>query len=193
MGKPREKEPTLDEKYSLPDLQEVKCPRCETGTIEVNRTLHQLPDKEEILILLMECNSCSFSRNDVIPLHSAFQPGIYTLHITDGDLTAKIFRSPTGVITLPEADFEIEPGSAAEYLITNVEGILNRMIQWSKVMLKQYSEHEQEYQKIQSTLNILMECLDGTKNFHLILSDKEGGSYVLTTNESTLYIESISN
>ena len=193
MGKPREKEPTLDEKYSLPDLQEVKCPRCETGTIEVNRTLHQLPDKEEILILLMECNSCSFSRNDVIPLHSAFQPGIYTLHITDGDLTAKIFRSPTGVITLPEADFEIEPGSAAEYLITNVEGILNRMIQWSKVMLKQYSEHEQEYQKIQSTLNILMECLDGTKNFHLILSDKEGGSYVLTTNESTLHIESISN
>jgi ZPR1-related zinc finger protein len=192
MGKPREKEPTIDEKYSLPELQEVKCPRCKNGIIKVNRTLHQLPDKEEILILLLECDSCTFSRSDVIPLHSAFQPGIYTLYITDGDLTAKIFRSPTGIITLPEADFEIEPGSAAEYLITNVEGILNRMIQWSKVMLGQYHEAEKEYKKIQSTLNILTECVNGSKNFHLILTDKEGGSYVLSTNESTLQFQPLS-
>ncbi len=192
MGKPREKEPTIDEKYSLPELQEVKCPLCKTGTVKVNRTLHTLPDEEEILILLMECESCSFSRNDVIPLHSAFQPAIYTLHITDGDLTGKIFRSPTGIITLPEADFEIEPGSAAEYLITNVEGILNRMMRWAKLMLSQYTEDEQEYQKVQSTLNTLTECLNGAKEFHLSLTDKEGGSYVLTTNEASLHIEPLS-
>ncbi|TFG20295.1 MAG: ZPR1 zinc finger domain-containing protein [Promethearchaeota archaeon] len=191
MGKPREKEPTIDEKYSLPKLQEVTCPHCKKGIIKVNRTLHTLPDKEEILIMLLECESCKFSRSDVIPLSSAFQPGIYTIHVTGGDLTAKIFRSPTGVILLPEADFEIEPGRSAEYLITNIEGILNRMIQWSKFMLKDFKEQENQYQKIQKTLEILTRCRNGTMDFTIILVDKEGGSYIIPSNESLLSFEAI--
>jgi len=191
MGKPREKEPTIDEKYSLPELQEVTCPHCKKGIIKVNRTLHTLPDKEEILIMLLECESCSFSRSDVIPLSSAFQPGIYTIHVTGGDLTAKIFRSPTGIISLPEADFEIEPGRSAEYLITNVEGILYRMINWTKFMLTDYAEHEKEHQKVQKTLEILTECRNGTMDFTIILTDKGGGSYVTTSKEDSLNFEAI--
>lgn len=191
MGNPREKEPTIDEKYSLPELQEVMCPHCKKGIIKVNRTLHTLPDKEEILIMLLECELCSFSRSDVIPLSSAFQPGIYTIRVTGGDLTAKIFRSPTGLISLPEADFEIEPGRAAEYLITNIEGILNRMIKWTKFMLSDYAEQEKEYQKVQKTLDILKLCRNGTMDFTLILTDKEGGSYVTTLNESSLSFEAV--
>jgi ZPR1 zinc finger protein len=186
MGNEREKEPTLEEKYSLPKLQEVPCPRCKTGKIQINRTLHKLPDNEEILILLMECDSCSFSRSDVIPLSTAFQPGTFTLNVKEGDLTAKIFRSPTGVITLPEADFEIEPGKSAEYLITNVEGILNRMIKWSNFMLDQYRKEEAQHKKIQETLNILTKCLDGTMNFTIVLTDTGGGSYISPSNENNL-------
>ena len=189
MGKLREKEPTLDEKYSLPKLQEVTCPHCKEGIIKVNRTLHKLPDKEEILILLMECEKCPFSRSDVIPLSSAFQPGIYTIRVTQGDLTAKIFRSPTGIISLPEADFEIEPGRSAEYMITNVEGILNRMINWSEFMLRDYAEHEKEYSKVQNTLEILTKCKNGTMNFTIILTDREGGSYITSSNEDSLSFE----
>ena len=189
MGKPRETKPSLDEKYSLPEIQTITCPRCKEGTIEMNRTLHKLPDGEEILILLMECNSCAFSRSDVIPLASAFQAGIYTLEIDDGDLTAKIFRSPSGIISLPEADFEIEPGQAAEYLITNVEGILNRMIRWSKVMLSQYDVKKLEHKKIESTIKILTECITGSRKFRLILKDNVGGSYISTANKESLHFE----
>lgn len=191
MGNSREKEPTIDEKYSLPKLQEVTCPHCKEGIVKVNRTLHKLPDQEEILILLMECEKCSFSRSDVIPLSSAFQPGIYTIHVTQGDLTAKIFRSPTGKISLPEADFEIEPGRSAEYMITNVEGILNRMMKWSKFMLRDYEEHEEEYPKVQKTLDILTKCKNGTMDFTIILTDKGGGSYVTTSKEDSLSFEAI--
>ena len=193
MGNPRETKPSLDEKYSLPEIQSITCPRCKEGIIDMNRTLHKLPDGEEILILLMECNSCAFSRSDVIPLVSAFQAGIYTLEIDDGDLTAKIFRSPSGIITLPEADFEIEPGQAAEYLITNVEGILNRMIRWSKVMLSQYDEKELEHKKVESTLKILTECITGGRKFHLILSDNVGGSYISTSNKESLHFQPFSS
>ncbi len=192
MGKPREKKSTIHEKYSLPEMQEVTCPRCKEGKIKINRTLHQLPDKEEILILLMECEKCSFRRSDVIPLSSAFQPGTYTLHVKEGDLTAKIFRSPTGIITLPEADFEIEPGRAAEYLITNVEGILNRMIKWTNFMLPQYSKDEHEYTKVKSTLDTLTKCKNGTLDFTLILTDDSGGSYIISSKEDTLHFDPIS-
>ena len=191
MGNLREKEPTLEEKYSLPKLQEVTCPNCKEGTIRVNRTLHRLPDKEEILILLMECEKCSFSRSDVIPLSTAFQSGTYILKIRDGDLTAKIFRSPTGIISLPEADFDIEPGRSAEYLITNVEGILNRMIKWTTFMLDQYTKKETEYKKVQETLDILTKCLNGSMDFTLILTDKGGGSYISPSEEKNLHFVSI--
>ncbi len=193
MGNPRETKPSIEDKYSLPEIQTIICPRCKKGTIEMNRTLHKLPDGEEILILLMECNSCAFSRSDVIPLASAFQAGTYTLQINDGDLTAKIFRSPSGIISLPEADFEIEPGQAAEYMITNVEGILNRMIRWSKVMLKQYEENESEYKKVDSTIKILTKCVTGSRKFHLILSDSVGGSYISTTNKESLQFDPLTS
>ena len=191
MGNKREKEPTVDEKYELPKLEEITCPSCKEGKIKITRTLHRLPDKEEILILLMECESCSFSRSDVIPLSTAFQPGIYTLQIKEGDLTTKIFRSPTGIIDLPEADMEIEPGRSAEYLITNVEGILNRMIKWAEFMLEQYSQHEKEYGKVQATLDVLTKCLNGTMDFTLILTDKGGGSYMSPSKEENLQFVAI--
>lgn len=189
MGKLRKAELPIDEKYNLPTLEEISCPVCEIGTIKITRTLHRLPDGEEILILLMECESCFFKRNDVIPLNTAFQPGKYTLHVMNGDLTAKIFRSPTGLINLPEADFEIEPGTAAEYFVTNVEGILNRMIQWTQVMLAQNEDQEHVEQKIRSTLKILSECKEGMKNFTLILTDLRGGSYISTANADQLEFE----
>ncbi|MBN2155153.1 MAG: ZPR1 zinc finger domain-containing protein [Candidatus Lokiarchaeota archaeon] len=193
MGKDWETKPSLEEKYSLPEIQDIPCPSCTKGILQISRNVHTLPDGEDILILLMECNACSFRRNDIIPLRSAFAPGTYSLTINDGDLTSKIFRSPTGVIELPEADFEIEPGASAEYWITNVEGILKRMIQFTNVMLTHASKDDANYQKIESTLEILLNCLQGTSPFHLILRDTIGGSYIASTKTDNLQFEPIKN
>ncbi|MHA1728941.1 MAG: hypothetical protein ACTSWY_09435, partial [Promethearchaeota archaeon] len=56
---------SISHDYELPEIEgEIKCPSCDSGTIEMKRTIHKLPDGDEILILLMECNNCTFKQND---------------------------------------------------------------------------------------------------------------------------------
>ncbi|MBD3351843.1 MAG: ZPR1 zinc finger domain-containing protein [Candidatus Lokiarchaeota archaeon] len=183
--------------YELPDITEkIHCPICKDGIIKINRTIHRLPDGEDILILLMECSNCSYQNRDVITLQTAFKPGQWILNVEDGDLSAKIFRSPEGTISIPEADMEIEPGSHANYMITTIEGILERMIKWAEYFYKSLEDDEdktidERRKKVEKTIEILKMCKAGTQKFKVVLTDKTGGSYITTTskNEKTLVFE----
>lgn len=182
MSKNNEKDKE-DGNYDFPELkQEIPCPICKEGVIKINRTVHTLPDGEDILILLMQCDSCNYQSRDVISLRSAFKPGIWTLKIMDGDLSHKIFRGPEGIIHLPEADFEIEPGTQSGYMVTTVEGILERMIKWTGYLIKTYKENPGQYhdelEKAVDTLNKLNLCKQGRLTFSLMIEDKAGGSYI---------------
>ena len=184
-----EKTADFESKYELPEITElISCPSCKEGKVQLKRTVHKLPDGEDILILLMECDNCTFMQNDILTLDTSFKPGTWDLYIeNEEDLTQKIFRSPDGHIFLPEANFEIEPGNNAGYLITNVEGIINRMIHWAKYMMDSYSSAEQNEKKITSeTLTTLNSCLSGKRSFHIILRDETGGSYISSSKKENL-------
>jgi ZPR1-related zinc finger protein len=187
--KDREKDIDFKFKYELPEITElIKCPSCKEGKVQLTRTVHKLPDGEDILIMLMECDNCSFQQNDVLTLDTSFKPGTWDLFIeNEEDLTQKIFRSPDGHIFLPEANFEIEPGSNSGYLITNVEGIINRMIHWANYMMDSYNPSEKNEKKITSeSLTTLNNCLLGKCSFHIILKDKSGGSYISSSKKEIL-------
>jgi ZPR1-related zinc finger protein len=169
-----------DGQYELPELTaEINCPSCKEGIIKINRTIHSLPDEEEILILLMECNKCKYQNRDIISLNTKFGPGSYTLRVEDGDLTPKIFKSPGAYIFLPEADFEIEPGNTSGYTVTNLEGLLERIIKWTEYMKKNYEiEKRPELKKVIDTLKKLKKMKKGDLPFSVVLTDNEGGSYI---------------
>ncbi|MHA1728258.1 MAG: hypothetical protein ACTSWY_05960, partial [Promethearchaeota archaeon] len=138
----------------------------------------------------MECNNCTFKQNDIISLNTSFGPGTYTLTIDNGDLTPKIFRGPNGHIFLPEAEFEIEHGDITDYLITNVEGILKRMIHWAEYMKSGCEKKNQsKFQKVTEVLGILNECLTKKRLFHIILKDTSGSSYISCQKEEMLKFE----
>lgn len=188
------KDKDIEDSYKLPKISEqIICPVCGKGKITMNRTMYTLPDKEEVLILLMECNNCSYLNRDVISLKTAFKPGIWTIKVVNKDFTFKILRGPTGFISLPEADFDIEPGSNASYMITTIDGILERMIKWASYLkISGESEGKQEteeYRKIVYVLNILNKCNNGEMDFHIILRDADGGSYVTTEPGHEQFVE----
>ncbi|MHA1341695.1 MAG: ZPR1 zinc finger domain-containing protein [Promethearchaeota archaeon] len=172
--------------YIFPDLEnKIKCPLCQKSFLNIHRTIHKLPDNEEILILLMECPTCAYKNRDIIPLVTAFKPAKWTLYIEDGDLTPKIFRGPEAYISIPELDIKLEPGTIANYLITNVEGLLDRMLNWSKFLLLEFQSKDlnkekksAELIKVENTIKMLNECITGKRKFHIILEDKFGGSYI---------------
>ena len=86
-----EKAKKTEEEFSF------KCPACKKGIMKVHKTTYDLPDKDKMLIIKFECNSCNYTKNDIIPLTTNFEPAILTLKVINKeDLRSKIYRSPTG-------------------------------------------------------------------------------------------------
>ncbi|HMF31571.1 MAG TPA: ZPR1 zinc finger domain-containing protein [Candidatus Lokiarchaeia archaeon] len=157
------------------DEEEILCPQCHQGHIHIAKTIYKLPLEEEtLLLLLITCDHCDLVQRDVLSLHSYVKPGTFTYHVTGGDLTAKIFRSPGSSLEIPEFGVEIEPGPKAQLIITNVEGILENVIFATKILARVGDNPE----VAQALLPRLEEARQGMSEFTVILKDFVGGSFI---------------
>ena len=168
----------------------IKCPACKQGIIKINKTVYDLPDKDKMLILKFECNKCSFLKNDIIPLTTNMDSGIMTLEITnESDLKSKIYRSPMGKIEIPELELMVEPGPRADFYYTNVEGILLRFERAVSIYRNNLDEGDEQIAEIDELLKDLKEAMKGRLKFTLIITDTQGGSYILPHNKSKYKFE----
>jgi len=86
----------------------------------------EVPYFGEAMIIAGVCE-CGFRHSDTILL-SQKEPARYTLEVSDlNDLDARVIRSSSGTIRVPELGVDIEPGPASESYISNVEGVLDRI------------------------------------------------------------------
>lgn len=103
----------------------ANCPVCEC-VMEFNWETTEIPHFGEAMIIAGFCQ-CGFRHSDTILL-SQKEPARYTLEVRDlDDLDARVIRSSSGTIRVPELGVDIEPGSASESYISNVEGVLDRI------------------------------------------------------------------
>jgi zinc finger protein len=56
---------------------------------------------------------------------------------SETDLMARVVRSSTGTLKVPELGVTVEPGPASEGYISNIEGVLDRIEQAVKLALKE--------------------------------------------------------
>ena len=173
--------------YELPEItRDMVCPNCHQKGIYMTRTIYTLPDKDEILILVLNCEECGYKKTDTITMLNAFQPGKYHLTVDDQNLNHKIFRGSTGDLEIPEVGVSIERGPAATYDFTNVEGILLKMQQQVHFFLENNPHDSDEWLHAHEAKKRLEKALHGQLSFTLILTDKDGGSYVKPTNPSKM-------
>ncbi|MFX1291989.1 MAG: ZPR1 zinc finger domain-containing protein, partial [Promethearchaeota archaeon] len=178
------------EKKNSEILYSFKCPSCENGTIDIIKNVYDLPDGDKMLILKFECDTCSFHKNDVIPLTTNMDPGIMTLKVTtEEDLKSKIYRSPVGKLEIPELELIVEPGPRANFYYTNVEGILYRFESAVSIYRKNLKEGDPEIPEIEDLLNNLKNALEGKFEFTLKIIDSEGGSYIIPKDKSKYKFE----
>lgn len=86
----------------------------------------EVPYFGEAMLIAGVC-SCGFRHSDTILL-SQKEPSRYILEVTElDDLDARVVRSCSGTVRVPELGVEIEPGFASESYISNVEGVLARI------------------------------------------------------------------
>ena len=103
----------------------ANCPVC-TRTMDFNWETTDIPHFGEAMIIAGVCE-CGFRHSDTILL-SQKEPARYTLEVNDmNDLDARVIRSSSGTIRVPELGVDIEPGPASESYISNVEGVLDRI------------------------------------------------------------------
>ncbi len=170
----------------------IKCPACNQGIIKINKAVYDLPDKDKMLILKFECDKCSFLKNDIIPLTTNTDPGIMTLEVSnEADLKSKIYRSPMGKLEIPELELMVEPGPRADFYYTNVEGILLRFENAVSIYRNNLEEDDKKIVEIEKLQKDLKKAMKGRLKFTLIVTDTQGGSYIIPHDKSKYTFEKL--
>ena len=178
-----------DGTYELPKITEdILCPVCNEKGLKMTRTVYSLPDGDDVLIILLECNKCNYKKSDMVSMFTAFKPGEYLLTVDDGDFTHKVFRGARGDLEIPEIGMTIERGPAATFEFTNIEGIILKMKTQLEFFLRTTPTDIIEWQNANESLKRLNKVLSKQLSFKVILRDKEGGSYISpTTKEKMIF------
>jgi len=102
-----------------------RCPYCEREIQYLYQT-ENIPYFSDILIVSARCE-CGYRHADTMVLTGG-EPARWEIRVEGPeDLVARVVRSASGTIRIPELGVEIEPGPACEGFVSNVEGVLGRI------------------------------------------------------------------
>ncbi len=110
------------------------CPAC-GGEIQITHHRLEIPHFPDLLLVSIACETCGYRHTDTIILGEG-DPVRWTVQVEGPeDLSIRVVRSTTGTIRIPELGMAIEPGTACEGFITNIEGVLSRFEQAVEAIL----------------------------------------------------------
>lgn len=105
-----------------------RCPFCgASDCCQLIGKVHRIPYFGETIESIITCEQCGFRHADVMHTEER-EPRRYEFIIdSPEDLKARVVRSSTGVVEIPELGVFIRPGPKSEGFISNVEGVLKRV------------------------------------------------------------------
>jgi len=164
-------------------VREIKfCLYCGSNNVEFKETYYDLPIVGKALLYSIFCNNCGFKKSDIILLEVK-EPVRYRFVIENkSDLYTKIVRSNTGKIIFEEVGIEINPGIAAEIFITNLEGLILKVLDILD-MARRFKLEEEDLEAVKNANQIkqyLLDVLNGKKKLTIILEDIFGNSAILS-------------
>jgi len=138
----------------------------------------EIPHFDEIMYISATCE-CGFRYADTLIL-SEREPVRYELTISSPeDLNARVVRSTSGTIRVPELGIDVEPGPASESFVTNAEGVLERIKSIVK-MARKWTDDEVKLKRIDEILNIIEGAKSGDAELTVIIEDPFGNSAILS-------------
>ncbi len=160
-------------------LLDSPCPVCGKKSLRYKTVELDIPHFGKCLETTLVCESCGFRHSDVLMLET-HEPMRYEMVIRgEEDLSAKIIRSTSGTITIPEIGAKLEPGPYSEAFITNLEGILNRFV---SVLLQLLHTYPDKREKILDTMRKIGYIRHGRMQATIIIDDPFGNSAIVGKN-----------
>lgn len=164
--------------------------------MEFNWETQDIPYFGEAMIIAGVC-SCGYRHSDTILLGQK-EPARYTLEVTDiDDLDARVIRSCSGTVHVPELGVDIEPGPASESYVSNIEGVLDRIrgiVEFATTSARQ-AEADDSTHRGEEILRNLDLALCGQFKLTVVIEDPLGNSAIVSEKavKSALTEEEIAN
>ncbi len=156
----------------------VSCPLCHSEMI-MHWQRDNIPYFGDVMYISANCK-CSFRFADTMILTSK-EPVRYELTVeSPEDLDARVIRSTSGTIRIPEMGINIEPGTVSDSYITNIEGVLQRVRDVLKMAGRWVKDDEERFSRSQELLCMLEEVLEGKRTITVIIEDPMGNSAIIS-------------
>jgi zinc finger protein len=109
------------------------------------------------------------------------EPVHYELKIKGiDDLDSRVVRSTSGTIRIPELGIDIEPGPASLSFISNIEGVLDRVVDILE-MVTRWGE-EEKTERARELLSIIEKIMKGEYEITIVIEDPLGNSAIFAKN-----------
>jgi zinc finger protein len=153
-----------------------RCPYCEREIQYLYQT-ENIPYFSEILIVSGRCE-CGYRHADTMVLGEA-EPARWEI-LVEGpeELSARVVRSASAAIRIPELGVEIDPGPACEGFVSNVEGVLERIEDVVTGVLT-WAEGEERENALALRERIGL-AREGSVTFTLSIEDPSGNSVIVS-------------
>lgn len=156
----------------------ICCPLCQTDLV-MNWQRDNIPYFGEIMHVSARCQ-CSFRFADTMIL-SVKEPMRYEMPVeTSEDLDARVIRSTSGTIRIPEMGVTIEPGSVSESYVTNIEGVLQRVRDVLLTASRWVQGDEEKSSRSEELLCMLEDVIEGKRKITVIVEDPLGNSAIIS-------------
>ncbi|MFA0833637.1 MAG: ZPR1 zinc finger domain-containing protein [Methanobacterium formicicum] len=170
------------------------CPICNAHqSMEVTTKTETIPYFGEIMESTLLCSECGYKHSDTICIDQK-DPVKYTLIVGKDNLNARVVKSQSTTITIPEIGLKVEPGPQSQGYVSNVEGVLNRFEKAVKTALS-WAEEDHAKKNAVQILEDIERVKNGQKKVTLVLEDPFGHSIVMDEMavKSELTVEEIEN
>lgn len=156
------------------------CPLCQKE-IAINWLKDNIPYFEDVMYITA-CCECSFRFADTIIITQK-EPIKYELVLNKPeDLYAKVVRSTSGTIKVPELGIAVEPGSISESYITNIEGVLDRILSVVQTATRWVVDEPEKYNHGIKLQEMIQESIEGKRKLTIIIEDPLGNSAIISDN-----------
>ncbi|MCC4772114.1 ZPR1 zinc finger domain-containing protein [Methanosarcina sp. DH2] len=156
----------------------ISCPLCQSDLV-MKWQRDNIPYFGEIMYITARCE-CTFRFADTMILSSK-EPMRYELSVeSQEDLNARVIRSTSGTIRIPEMGIAVEPGTVSDSYITNIEGVLQRVQNVLMTASKWVQEDEEKFARSQELLCMLNEVMESKRKITVIIEDPLGNSAIIS-------------
>lgn len=154
------------------------CPLCHKEML-TNWCPDNIPFFGEVMNITSICD-CGFRYSDTLILAQR-SPVHYEMKVkTVEDLDARVVRSTSGTIRIPELGIDIEPGAASESFVSNIEGVIDRV---EEILhnVTMWGE-EDKTKRAEELLSIFQKVRAGEYEISVIIEDPMGNSAIIADN-----------